>query len=185
MPREVFISVDVETAGPIPGRYSMLTLGACVIGRPEATFAVRLQPQSNEADPEALRVTGLSLEELAQTGLPPQEAMENFAEWIGVQSEGDTPVFVGLNAAFDWSFVNYYFFTYTGQNPFGFAPLDIKSMFYGASDCTWRDTRSSRITAALGMSRKGTHEALADAQFQAELFALLQERRPPLPPAPN
>ena len=26
---EVFISVDVETAGPIPGEYSLLTIGAC------------------------------------------------------------------------------------------------------------------------------------------------------------
>ena len=25
--QEVYISVDVETAGPIPGEYSMLTLG--------------------------------------------------------------------------------------------------------------------------------------------------------------
>ena len=71
MPREVFISVDVETAGPIPGRYSLLTLGACVIGRPDATFSVRVQPQSRDADPDALRVTGLSLDDLARTGLPP------------------------------------------------------------------------------------------------------------------
>ena len=32
--REVFLSVDVETAGPIPGEYSLLTIGACNIEDP-------------------------------------------------------------------------------------------------------------------------------------------------------
>lgn len=27
--REIFISVDVETAGPIPGEFSLLSIGAC------------------------------------------------------------------------------------------------------------------------------------------------------------
>ncbi|WP_295821738.1 3'-5' exonuclease [uncultured Deinococcus sp.] len=173
----MFISVDVETAGPIPGRYSLLTLGACVIGRPDATFSVRVQPQSRDADPDALRVTGLSLDDLARTGLPPQDAMGAFATWIDAHADGAIPVFVGLNAAFDWSFVNYYFHTYSERNPFGFAPLDIKSMFFGAYDCSWRDTRSSRMTEVLGLERTGTHEALDDALFQGELFALLQARR--------
>jgi ribonuclease T len=30
--KECLISVDVETSGPIPGDYSMLSLGACVVG---------------------------------------------------------------------------------------------------------------------------------------------------------
>jgi hypothetical protein len=28
--REVYISVDVEADGPVPGRYSLVSLGACV-----------------------------------------------------------------------------------------------------------------------------------------------------------
>jgi hypothetical protein len=42
--REVFISVDVETAGPIPGDYSLLSIGACVVDEPSQTFSCELQP---------------------------------------------------------------------------------------------------------------------------------------------
>lgn len=28
---ECFISVDVETSGPIPGEFSLLSIGACVV----------------------------------------------------------------------------------------------------------------------------------------------------------
>ncbi|SSH65668.1 Uncharacterised protein [Klebsiella pneumoniae] len=27
--KEIFVSVDVEASGPIPGKYSMLSIGAC------------------------------------------------------------------------------------------------------------------------------------------------------------
>jgi ribonuclease T len=30
--REIYFSVDIEASGPIPGEYSMLSLGACLVG---------------------------------------------------------------------------------------------------------------------------------------------------------
>src|SRR6266436_4496570 len=35
---EAYISVDIEAAGPVPGEYSMLSLGACLVDSPEITF---------------------------------------------------------------------------------------------------------------------------------------------------
>lgn len=35
---EVFISVDVETSGPILGEYSLLSIGACLVGGRDKTF---------------------------------------------------------------------------------------------------------------------------------------------------
>ena len=81
--QEVFISVDVETAGPIPGEYSMLTLGACCVDDPSRTFSCSIKPISDKFVPEALEVTGLSLQTLAKDGLPPDVAMLNFAAWVG------------------------------------------------------------------------------------------------------
>jgi ribonuclease T len=66
--REVFVSVDVETTGPIPGEFSLLSIGACVVYEPSKTFACELKPINCNADPKALEVTGLSLDELAQGG---------------------------------------------------------------------------------------------------------------------
>ena len=36
--REIFVSVDVETAGPIPGEYSLLSIGACDVDNEGRTF---------------------------------------------------------------------------------------------------------------------------------------------------
>ena len=54
---------------------------------------------------------------------------QQFDSWLQgeVAAEDSTLVFVGLNAPFDWSFVNYYFHHYLSRNPFGFTALDIKA----------------------------------------------------------
>src|SRR5438270_12936358 len=101
--REMYVSVDVEAAGPIPGEFSLLSIGACAVDDASRTFACELRPINNNADPNALRVAGLSLETLAATGLVPQEAMARFADWAEALVEDDEKlIFVGFNAPFDW-----------------------------------------------------------------------------------
>ncbi len=176
--KEVFVSVDVETAGPIPGEYSLLSIGACDADHPERQYACELKPLSMAFVPEALAVTGLSLEALAKTGMEPREAMVQFAAWARSLAPNDEKlVFVGFNAAFDWSFVNYYFHRFLGENPFGFAALDIKSLYMGVVGCAWSDTRSSQMIKDLRPRHAGDHDALHDAIFQAELFRLSQKHQ--------
>lgn len=173
---EVFISVDVETAGPIVSEHSMLTVGACLAYQPDVSFSVMLKPTSDKYVAEALEVTGLTLEQAEMEGLSPKDAMGQFAEWISTHTPEDgTPVFVGLNAPFDWGFVNYYFLQYLGNNPFGFTALDIKALFMGVKGGTWHDTKSSVIDSVVNPSLKGDHDALHDARYQAELFRLVYE----------
>src|SRR5690242_2053003 len=123
---ECFISVDTETSGPIPGDYSMLSLGACVAGDPNEGFYVEIKPLNNNAISDALKVSGFDMAKLAKTGETPEDAMSHFVAWVKKVARDGKPVFVGLNAGFDWSFVNWYSIHFTGENPFGFAPLDIK-----------------------------------------------------------
>lgn len=175
--RELFVSVDVEASGPIPGEYSLLSIGACNVDKPDQTFLCELKPVSRKADPKALEISGFSLERLEKSGRDPKLAMESFAAWLeSLRSANDSLVFVGFNAPFDWSFINYYFHKFTGGNPFGFAGLDIKAYYMGVTGCSWSDTRSSVIDAALRPSRRSDHTALHDAQYQAELFRLIRER---------
>lgn len=172
---ERFYSVDIETSGPIPGEYSMLSLGACVVTASEVkseTFARRFKPLSRNADPEALKVSGLALDDLEREGTSPVEAMRDFADWVAHTTGEATPVFIGFNASFDWSFVNYYFHRFLGHNPFGFAALDIKSFYMGIAGCAWYDTRSSAMIKVLNPTRRSNHNALDDALAQAELFQL-------------
>lgn len=176
--KEILISVDVETSGPIPGEYSLLSIGACAVDDPEQRFECQLKPISDQADPKALEVSGLSLETLAETGLAPEEAMARFEAWAKAQADNDGElVFVGFNAAFDWSFVNYYFHRFLGRNPFGFTALDIKAYYMGAAATNWRDTKSSAMRAVLRPQSEGDHDALHDALFQAELFRLARAGR--------
>lgn len=173
--REVFLSVDVETSGPIPGEFSLLTIGACSVDEPERVFSCELKPITENADPKAMEVTGLSLEQLSVEGMAPDAAMKRFRDWVAeVSGENGTPVFVGLNAPFDWSFVNYYFHRYLGENPFGFAALDIKALYMGVTGSSWAETRSSQMSVRLNPQSKGDHQALHDALYQAELFRLIR-----------
>jgi DNA polymerase III epsilon subunit-like protein len=108
--------------------------------------------------------------------------MQNFQAGATGQAPNDQAlVFVGLNVPFDWSFVNYYFHKYLGGNPFGFAALDIKAYYMGATGCAWSDTRSSRLSADLKPQGHSDHTALRDAQYQAELFRLMRARVPRAP----
>lgn len=175
--KERFISVDIEASGPIPGEYSLLAIGACDVDRPELIFECLLQPSAPNVDPEALAVTGLSLETLEKDGLTPAAAMQAFAAWLAtMRGPDETLVFVGFNAAFDWSFINYYFHRYTGANPFGFSALDIKAYYMGRQQCAWSETRSSRMSEVLRPQRIPNHQAKDDAQYQAELFQLMRAR---------
>ncbi|EHC3550220.1 3'-5' exonuclease [Salmonella enterica subsp. enterica serovar Heidelberg] len=176
--QEHYVSVDVETSGPIPGEYSLLSIGACLVADPETSIYLELQPDSVRHDAEAVAISGLDLDVLKRDGLPAHEAMRAFAQWVNVIAQSGRPVvFVGLNAPFDWSFVNYYFHKYLGDNPFGFTAIDMKAYFMGATCCSWKETKSSHMVACLTPSRKPNHNALDDALFQAELFALMMAYR--------
>ncbi|WNK30325.1 3'-5' exonuclease [Pantoea agglomerans] len=174
--KEIFVSVDVEASGPIPGKYSMLSIGACVVFDPSVQFSCYLKPISNKFIPEAMEVTGLSLEKLEKEGLKPVDAMTQFKNWVNsLVTNEETVVFVGFNASFDWSFINYYFHSLLGENPFGIAALDIKSMYFGTKDVPWKATRSSEIAKVVRPESIGDHDALHDARYQAELFRLIYD----------
>ena len=174
--KELYISVDVETAGPIPAEYSMLSLGACLVNDINKTFYVELKPINSNYIAEALDVCGLSMEYLIEFGTDPLTAMQAFNDWIAALK--GRPVFVGFNTPFDWSFVNYYFIKYLGNNPFGHNALDLKAYYMGLMRCRWSQTVKGKIPARFKSKLPHTHNALQDAQEQAGLFANLLKYKP-------
>ena len=178
-PTDILISVDVETAGPFPGRYSLLSIGACLISDPDSTFYVELQPIAPDAVPEAQAVSGLSMEVLLERGAAPSAAMLDFAAWLqAVVPAGAHPVFVGFNAPFDWMFVNDYFHRFLGYNPFGHNALDIKAFYAGRTGAAWSETSLRHIATRYGGAPALSHNALSDAIDQAGLMAAMLEERP-------
>lgn len=174
---ETYISVDVETSGPNPGTYSLLSIGACLVDQPQTNFYIELQPVHAAATQEALRVSQLDLAQLKAHGTPPKEAMTRFAAWVADVTPADShPVFVAFNAPFDWMFINDYFDRYLGYNPFGHKALDIKAFYMGMAGVPWRETGMSRVSDRYLSSRTLTHHALQDAIDQAEIFRNLLAR---------
>lgn len=175
---EIFICVDVETAGAYPARYAMLSIGACLVSDIATTFYVELKPDRDEFQAEALAISGLDLDMLRKTGEEPAAALAAFARWIArVVPEGARPVFVAFNAPFDWMFMNDYFLRYLGVNPFGHSALDIKAFYMGRAGVPWRQTSKRFIDSRLPEPSPLTHHALDDALVQADLFLNVIEGR--------
>lgn len=169
---ERLVSVDVETAGPAPGDYAMISLGACLVDDPDRGFYVELKPDRERSVPAALKVSGLDMAELWAHGTEPKQAMEEFARWIRevVPPQTHRAVFVAFNAVFDWMFVNEYFVRYGIENPFGHGGLDIKSYYVGMMGTTWEQTSMKHLSPKYLAGRPLSHNALGDARDQAELF---------------
>jgi DNA polymerase III epsilon subunit-like protein len=168
---ECYVSVDVETAGPSPGKYSLLSIGACLVNDPDQAFYVELQPLSMNARPEALSIHQLSLERLAREGVAPAEAMRRFADWLATVVPPDQkPVFVSFNTPFDWMFVADYFHRFLDQNPFGHSALDLKALYMGLTGVPWSQTSMRYVAPRYLGNRRLSHHAAQDALDQAELL---------------
>ncbi len=176
---EAYVSVDVETAGPNPGQYSLLTIGACILQERPITFYIELKPVNDKMTAEAYAIHHLDIKRLSERGVPPAKALEKFEDWLKTEvPDGQKPVFLSFNAAFDWMFVNDYFHRYLGRNPFGHSALDIKSFFMGLTGVTWEETSMRIIGPRYLRDEQLTHHALRDALDQAEIFQkMLSEAR--------
>ncbi|HUR17096.1 MAG TPA: exonuclease domain-containing protein [Candidatus Limnocylindrales bacterium] len=175
MSPEVFVSVDIEASAQSPGVGSLLSIGACLVDRPDIGIYLELKPVPGRAwQTSAEEVHGLSRERLEQEGLEPAQAMEQLDRWLREVCAEGRPVFVGFNAPFDWMFVADYFYRYVGRNPFGISALDLKSYYMGrAAVDTWEATRRVNIDERLGLAPDHTHQALEDARGQAALARVL------------
>jgi ribonuclease T len=169
-----YISVDVETAGPNPGTFSLLSIGACTVFPPRKEFYIELKPVTANYIPEALEVTQMTLADLEERGVDPREAMRQFSGWArAAVPEGSAPIFVGFNAPFDWMFVNDYFLRFLGDNPFGHNALDIRAYFMGLTGSRWSEASLKDVSHHYLENRLLSHHALQDAIDQADIFLKL------------
>lgn len=159
-----YISIDIETDGPIPFDYSMISFGAVIV-EPSLTktFYAQIKPISDRWIPAALEISGFSREETLAFERP-CDVMERFAAWIKAENSG-RPLFISDNNGFDWQFINWYFHRFCGENPFGYSSTNLGSLYKGIQKDTFVNFKHLRKT-------KHTHNALDDAMGNAE--ALLQ-----------
>lgn len=171
-----WIVVDVESDGPCPGLYSMISLGAVVVEPGlERTFFATFRPISDDWVPEALAVSGHSREE-CMAFPPPEEGVRAFGEWVVAncgtrKSRGDVVPdarFISDNNGFDWQFVNWYFHRFLGDNPFGFSSERINSIYKGMRRSMFVNHKHLRKT-------KHTHHPVDDATGNAEALLAMKD----------
>lgn len=159
--------VDIESDGPIPGDFSMISFGAVLVNESlDTTFYGRLKPISNSFVPEALAVSGHSRQDTLAFD-EPQKVMADFKNWIEDVSK-DRPIFISDNNGFDWMFICWYFHHFIGTNPFGFSSQNLGSLYKGIEKDTFKTFKHLRKT-------QHTHHPVDDAKGNAE--ALLTMKR--------
>ena len=181
---ELFISVDIEADGPIPGEYSMLSLGAVAfnehrheVGSWQSNFYTLEGAGQHPDTMDFWSKNEKAYTYTRQNLRTPDMAMRAFHSWLtDLKSFGDI-VFVGYPATYDFMWVHWYLVKFTSGDPFGFAGLDMKSMAYQALDLPWKRCHIGNFPEDWTDELKGSHYALDDAQKQGQMFFRIKESR--------
>jgi hypothetical protein len=173
--KEVYVSTDVETDGPIPGVNSMLSFGSAAYLADKTlvgTFAANLETLPGaEPCPRTMEWWGSQPEAWAacrENPQPPEQVMPRYAEWL--KKLPGRPVFVGYPAAFDFMFVYWYLIRFAGESPFSHSALDIKTFAMAMLKKGYRESVKRNMPRRWFDELPHTHRALDDAIEQGALF---------------
>ena len=176
---EMYFSIDVETDGPIPGQNSMLSLGAAAFTLEEGclfSWSTNLKTLPGaEQDKDTMNWWKTQPDAWAacqEKQLDPQTVMRSFSEWVSTTAGAlkKKPVCVAYPAGFDFMFVYWYLIKFTGNSPFSFSCLDIKSYVAGMCCKPYRKVSKKSMPKRWLSSHPHTHLAVDDAIEQGHLF---------------
>jgi hypothetical protein len=190
---DLYFSCDVEADGPIPGLYSLVSIGLSCVGSFDGehferrdprvdTYYAELTPISDLWVPSMLAVSGLTREHLVEDGRRPEDAMPELAAWVRQVAHGFNPVFVAWPLGYDWMFAYWYLIRFgdargeISNSPFGFSgALDIKSVYATKARRPVSEPTKRSMPSELVPDSPHTHNALDDAIEQGRLFCNLFE----------
>jgi hypothetical protein len=189
MNKEIYISTDVESDGPIPGPNSMLSLGAAAFVPPSkepiATFSANFELLDGATpDPDTMKWW---MDEQPQAWFAcrenlekPGDAIARFVTWVGgltgieknKQGAVSNAVFVGYPTGFDFTYVYWYIRRFGLPSPFSFSALDIKTFAMAILDKPFRESVKRNMPRGwFPKDRPHTHVALDDAIEQGVIFS--------------
>lgn len=93
-----------------------------------------------------------------------RDTFAEFDKWV--RSFPGRPVFISDNVAYDWQWINFYFWRYMGGNPFGHSARRIGDFYAGLA----RDFRKTQEWKRFRVT-KHDHNPVHDAMGNAEAFA--------------
>lgn len=93
-----------------------------------------------------------------------KETFFAFEAWLKLMVKGK-PCFVSDNVAYDWQWINFYFWKYVGYNPFGHSGRRISDFYAGLCNDFHQTQRWKQLRIT-----KHTHNPVDDAMGNAEAF---------------
>lgn len=175
-----YFSTDIESDGPCPGLNSMLSYASVVFnenGEEIANYSDNLftlpdavvDPKTKEFwdnNPKAYEETRKNLQ-------VPRLSMQRYVLWV---KQFTNPIFVAYPSGFDFTFIYWYTLTFTGECPFGFSALDIKSYASAKLNTNFKQTVKKNFPKEwkTGLP-KHTHKAIDDAREQGLMFFRMKD----------
>lgn len=173
--KEIYVSVDIEADGPVPGPYSMLSIGAVAfspdggeIGEYQANLSTLPGADQHPATmawweqfPEAWKVC-------RENPRDPQEVMREFAEWL--EKLPGTPIFTAWPATWDFMWIYWYLVQFTGKRPFSEHGIDIRSYAMGMRKKPFMKCGKNYLPQRWFPEQVHSHVAVEDAREQGKIF---------------
>lgn len=162
------VVVDIETNGTCVGIHNMVSIGAVHHQNPKNTFYAEMAPLNGNFQHKAYEVNGFTHEQVMMFDNP-EKSMMGFFQWVmDIKDRDERILFVSDTTSFDFSFVNYYLWSFCGGNPFGHAPLSLTNLYKGL-------TGDFRATIYHLRDTPHTHNALDDAKGNQEAFEKIEK----------
>lgn len=184
----LYVSIDVEADGPIPGAYSMLSIGASAFLHLPHTkkgwvhvgsFKRNLLPLENAKQHEDTMLWWKTQPEAwisaTENAIAPSIAMPDFVNWLAKIKEetgAKSIVVCGFPVTYDFMFVYWYTVNFAGYPaPFGFQGLDIKTLAWTKLKGEFKSaTKKNMPKSWFANTPKHTHDALEDSIGQGILL---------------
>jgi hypothetical protein len=123
---ELYISIDIEADGRVPGLSSMLSLGAAAFTidkRMRATFSCNFELLDGASPEHAVDVFWTKHKSAyyatRQDMVSPGIGIKKFTSWLENITGEQKPIAICYPAAYDFKWIDYYCVKFAGKNPFG------------------------------------------------------------------
>jgi hypothetical protein len=178
---EIYVSVDIEADGPIPGPHSMLSIGAVAYnqaGEEIDHYSANLETLEGASAHPRMEAWWQHFPEAwaacRENTRPPQAVMTEFADWIE-RLQGN-PIFTAWPATWDFMWIYWYLLRFTDRRSFGEHGIDMRSYAMGMRKKSFRESGKPYLPKRWFSEQEHNHIALDDAREQGELFvSMLRE----------
>lgn len=185
MENYLYLSLDIETLGSIPGIHPMIQLGVVLYDikndRELSHFSICIQNDNYTVDEDTLKWWNDTnekkqiLDHITKNSVHPKDAMEKFLSWYNSLNL-KYPQWVAYPSVFDYPFLKYYLYKY----------CDYKLNYYCDCLCSYikgmsKDMFKTRkeyfefSKKIMDKDEKYAHDALYDARKQAECFGKIRK----------